>query len=776
MITHTDTGNHLLSHYQRAKRFYDGILDLDKLALNTTIVPHWITGTQCFWYRRKTWQGAEFRLVDANAASNKEAFDHQALATALTDSSGETVEAHNLPITNVEISLSPAQLCFSAFDRHFTFDIHQKTLKETPPDTLAHDNSLISPDGRQAAFIKDHNLWLQNLETGEEWPLTHDGEPNYAYATSPVALGITVNTHVQALWSPDSKRLLTLQTDRRQVKTIPMLHHIPADGSLRPQVEEQHCAYLGDEHVEEIRLLSIELETGKLQDANYRRIPVKRTGHGLFSDQLVWWSQDSSLAYFVDIDRDGKTAKVVELEPHSGSARFLFEETSSTYIQFNNNEMMPATLRALPDTDEIIWYSDRSGWAHLYLYDLKTGALKHPITEGEWLVRDILHVDIQQRELWIQTAGREANRDPYYRDICRVNIDSGELINVAGGDREYTVLAPGNIDHYWHQYSDPDINIKTSGISPDNCYVVTCHSRIDQVAVSQLLDRNGKVLLDLEESDLSKFPDDWQPPEPVKLKAADNKTAIYGAVFKPSNFSADKQYPVIDCTLGASELKMTPKALLRNDTSQGYFFLHASALAELGFIVLLIDGRGTPYRDKAFLDSSYGWLPSANNTEDRIAGIKQLGEQRSYMDLNRVGLMNFGSDGGSLFRYPDFYKVGVNSVVLDTRLIAAAICGDHLGETCDSENLRAEQLVDKLQGKLLLIHGFLDPILPVASTLRIVEALQKANKDFDLLLLPNLGHGGDADPYVCRRTWDYFVKHLQGQEPPKEFNLMTTND
>ena len=780
MTSHTHTSVTLLAKYERAKTLYDGILDMDKIALNTTIVPHWIGETNCFWYRRKTWRGTEFRLVDANAGSNKEAFDHQVLADALAASVNQTVEAACLPITRVTISLSPLQIHFSAFNHLYTFKSETKLLKETvssisKPETipLPPSTKLVSPDGKQAAFVKEYNLWLQNLETNEERPLTQDGEPCYSYATSPVALGLTVNAQVQASWSPDSKQLFTLQTDKRQVKTTPILHHIPVDGSLRPQVEEQYSAYPNDEHVEEIRLVVISVETSKIQEANYSRIPVKRFGHGLFTDQLAWWSNDSCFAYFVDLERNGQTARVVELETHSGNTRILFEDTSATYIQLSVNEMTPATLQPLTESNELIWYSECSGWAHLYLYDLKTGALKHPITKGDWLIRDILHVDATRRELWIQTAGRVNNRDPYYRDICRVNIDTGELTTLASDDKEYTVLAPRNIDYFWHKLFDPEIDIATCGVSPDGNYLVTSHSRIDQSPVSQLLDRNGKVLLNLEEADLSRLPNGWQWPELVKLTATDGETAIYGSVFKPSDFSPDKLYPVIDGTLCSPECNITPKGLLRNDTDNGFYFLHAAALAELGFIVVFIDGRGSACRDKAFIDYSYGWLPAANNTDDRIVGIKQLAEQRPYMNLDRVGFMDFGSDGGALFRYPDFYKVSVCFGLMDTRFMAAALFGEQFeGVARDIIDAKlTEQLASNLQGKLLLIHGLLDPIAPPTCTFRIVEALQLANKNFDLLILPNYGHGTAANPYACRRAWDYFVRHLQGIEPPKEFQL-----
>ena len=316
------------------------------------------------------------------------------------------------------------------------------------------------------------------------------------------------------------------------------------------------------------------------------------------------------------------------------------------------------------------------------------------------------------------------------------------------------------------------MNATTSAVSPAGEYVVTGHSRIGQVPVTELLDRDGNLLLELEQADLSGMPDGWDYPEPVKLIAADKKTPLYGAVFKPSNFDSNQSYPVIDLSFIAAELNIVPKGLFYTDPIHGMFFFWAACLAELGFIVVLVDGRGSAYRDKAFIDYSYGCLTKANNTEDRIAAIQQLAKQRPYMDLDRVGFLSLGSDDGTLFRYPDFYKVGVCFAAVDTRLMAAALWGEHYeNPEANTDYPRAEQLAHQLKGKLLLIHGFLDPILPVAGTLRIVDALQKANKDFDLLLMPADGHGLDTHPYTCRRAWDYLVKHLQGVEPPKEFQL-----
>ena len=785
MTTHRHNSETLLAGYERAKTLYEGAFDIDKLALNTTLVPYWL-GDDCFWYRRKTWQGSEFRLVDAKARTNQAAFDHQALATALGNLVEKSIKADNLPISKVSINLQPLTIRFEAFDKHYRFDgetqqcsaIESATGQEggasyedTPyletdmfkmPNKPLLDEKFTSPDGKKAAFVRDYNLWLEDLESGEERALTRDGEALFAYATTPIAMGYAPNAEIQALWSPDSKRLLTVQTDNRQVKTTHIVHHVPQDGSLRPKVTAFPFAHPGDEHLEEVCLVSIEVDKPKVQTANYWRIPVQvNSTHGLFVSEQAWWATDSRLAYFVDMARDAKTIRVVEFDTYTGATRCLFEETSETYIK-------PAcygircTIRSVPESQELIWFSERSGWAHLYLYDLNTGTLKRPITEGEWLVRNILHFDAKRRECWIQTAGRVVGRDPYYQDICRVNIDTGELTTVVSGDEDYWVQAPGTIAHYMTRYYDPDRFINAHALSLNADYLIATRSRADQVPVSVLLDRNGETILELETADVSALPENWHWPEPVKMLAADGKTAIYGTVFRPADFSPDKHYPIIDFTSAAPEVNTVPKGAFNNNPDAGFNYPQAAALAELGFIVVIIDGRGTPGRERSFTHANYGSLASTNHAEDRIAGIQQLATLYPYMDLNRVGILAQTTGGSEMFLFPEFYKVGVYNMILDVRLLAAyytSCCGDK----ADGE--AAEKFVKQLQGKLLLFQDLTSSA--GTATLRLVDALQRANKDFDLLVFPNI----KPDRYAFRRTLDYFVTHLQGIEPPKEFSF-----
>ena len=639
----------------------------------------------------------------------------------------------------------------------------------------------ISPDGKKVAFARDYNLWVQDVETRKEHALTTDGEYGYAYATSPITWGMPLNTDLQACWSPDSRILFTVQTDNRQVKRTPVIDYVPEDGAIRSTVTEYPCGYAGDEHMEEQRILAISIETGMQQGANYHPVPVNRSAFGLFTDNLGWWSNDSRHAYFVDLERGYQTARVVEFDTHTGATRILFEETSKTYLNLSPNETTPATSLPLPDSQELIWFSERSGWAHLYLYDLDTGNLKHPITQGAWLVREILHFDSEHRELFFQAGGRVTNRDPYYLDICRVNIDTGKITALTNSDHEYTVfgsLGPRTTISFMGSFSDPDALINTSGISPDASYVVATRSRADEAPVTILIDREGKPLLEVEKADVYGVPDGWQWPEPVELLAADGETDIYGVVFRPSDFSPDKSYAVIDYTLCIAEFSSVSKGSLSNAVAGGMFYLQAAALAELGFIVVTIDGRGTAYRDRAFADTSYGWMPSASDAEDRIDGIKQLAKRFPYMDLDCVGIIGVSGTVGAVYgllEHPEFYQVGVSHAFMDSRIIAT-VCKEQYEELGPAKNhhKHAEQQVDKLQGKLLLMHGLQDTITHVAATYRLVDALQQANKDFDMLVLPNepgAKSGAHISSfYAFRRTWDYFVKHLLGVEPPKEFN------
>ena len=761
--------------YERARLFEQEALS-KTLALNSSLYPKWIEGTDCFVYERETKTGKEYRLIDALATTDNIAFDHIALAHTLSQASGEKANAESLPICQVNVCPSRTKIEFEAFNKHWCFHSRKGVCEEI----LVHPSHwLISPDGKKAAFVRDYNLWVRDLICDTEQPLTYDGKHHYAYATIPERADLVSEFASlqqpqlpQALWSPDSKKLFTMQTDERQVTPIPVTAYVPSDGSVRPKSWQPRYALPGDKHIVEYRMLTLDIESGSAIEARYPRVLDVGVVPSPFLRKRVWWSSDSRTAYFVDMSRCEKQARVVACNTQSGESKVLFEETAETFIDLNFMSEESCTLLPLPDSEELIWFSERSGWAHLYLYDLKTGELKHPITEGQWLVREIVDFDSARRDIYLQAAGRAPGRDPYYREICRVNINSCKLTPLASGDYDYYMHKEGSQNTLFAGIFGRDIS-GVSGLSPKGNYFVTTRSRVDQPSVSELRNREGKMIMELLVADISSLPKSWQWPEPVKLRGADNKTDIYGVVFRPTHFDPNKQYPVIDYALGLSIAAIAPKGSFFSDVNSAVGYLPAAAWAELGFIVVIIDGRGTAYRSKRFHDESYGRQHTASNLEDHIAGIKQLAKRYAYMDINRVGITGPGGCNApayGLLAYPDFYKVGVACSIYDPRLTFGFESFQGLPQDEDYRLSILGNLAANLQGKLLLIHGMLDNLFASSGVFQLIEALIRENKNFDMLILPNGGHLF-REGYQLRRAWDYMVTHLQGNQPPTNFTL-----
>lgn len=770
MNKHKD--DEILVRYQRAAQLIRPAYDWSaKASFNTTVYPYWIDNSDCFWYERECGQGIEYRLVDAKQGTNIVAFDHRALALALEEISGEAVDNYQLPITGVDIHLEPSGLRFSAFGRQWEYLESSSVIKEVP------SNSAVSPDGQRLAFVRDYNIWLRDMRSHEERQLTHDGQRFYEYAGTPSVYGRSEQSSTELLWSPNSKSLFTLVTDNRQVKPWPtVVQHVATDG-VKPTIIDEglRAGAYGDEHIETYTFLSINIDSGQIQPAAYRPCPTFYPPYiGYFSSFRGWWSRDSRRAYFIDLERGGLMGRLLEFDTTTGICRTIIEEKDDVHVTFIPHGHLSTLIHYLPESDELIWYSERSGWAHLYLYDLTTGTLKNAITEGEWMVRALLHVDTKRRELFIKTAGRVEGRNPYYCDICRVNMDTGEMVPVLSTDHEYVVRDQRCKTGSASLTTGLD-NGNARGVSPSASYIVATRSRTDQMPVSLLLDRDGNELQTIETGVVNNLPDNWQWPEPIILKAADGKTDIYAVVYRPSDFSPDKVYPVLDCSRGDD----LPVGSFSNGMGGDYIYFPPAACAELGFIAVMVASRGTCFRSKAFRAAKESSGHFCVNLPDHLAALKQLAERYPYMDLSRVGI-GVGSSGAlavyGLLKYPEFYKVGVClNGFLDWRLAGAFVEEYFSAGLPSDDDDKAElcKLVGNLEGKLLLMHGMLDNCIPVAATFRLVEALQEANKDFDLLIMPNLGHG--TCKYTLRRSWDYLVRHLQGEEPPKEFDLRASD-
>jgi dipeptidyl aminopeptidase/acylaminoacyl peptidase len=753
--THTPDDQNILARYRLAEAWEHENFTAS-MVLHARVFPHWIGDSHRFWYSHINKTSTEYRLVDAEADTNTIAFDHKKLALVLANMTGEPVLDTALPLANLDFS--GVSFSFDAFGKSWQFR-EDFELTETGLTSAHPAHWLVSPDGKKAVFIKDYNLWLHDMESGNEHALTTDGVRHHSYATQTEGRDLVGGLEgtpepaviPEALWSPDSSQLFTVQLDERLVGTMPSILYAPQDGSLRPRVIERKYALPGDTHIPEYRFLILDasLDTSMNREiaADYPPVEDSFLWCGVFSGNRAWWSGDGKKTYFLDMARGQKSVRVLEMLANSGQTRVLFEEQADTYLEMGHNLEAPTVLIPIPATDELIWFSQRSGFAHLYLYDLKTGNVKNAITSGEWSISTVVHFDVERREVWVQLMGRVTGRDFYYREVARIQIDNGEITLIASSDHDYDVY-----------------------LSPNSEYVVSTHSRIDTASVTELRDRNGKVLSTLEKTDLSALPIGWQWPEPFKTIAADGKTLIYGAIFRPTDFDPDKSYPVLNFGSINSFHAAVPKQAF-----SGYFET-AAAFAELGIIVVMMDGRGTSFRDKAFRDYGYGNFIESGGIVDWVAGTQQLAERYPYMDLNRVGVFDFdGSNAGvtGLLAFPEFYSVGVASSLYDPRLVRQGEV--YMGLTTEEKRNQAvvwSDSINNLKGNLLIITGLRDRYFHPSTTFQLTDALCKANKDFEHVVQPNGGHCWRV-MNGRRRIWDFLVKHLLGVNPPPEFKLVT---
>ena len=742
----------LIDRYQRAAYLMQGAQGVRKLARNTSISPHWVGHSDCFWYTQETEQGIGYQWVDAQQQRRGPAFDHQQLAAALAEITGEACHAEQLPISDLVFDDSGNSLRFSAMGARWQLqhcrDPQAQQLSALTDHTPAAPG-IVSPNGAYRAFIKDYNLWLQDLNSGEQRALTTDGDIFYRYGCEPTVFGYIAAPLVDIAWSPDSSRLISHLIDTRKLPTAPaVVEYVPKDGSLRPRCfnAERKLALPGDAETEQWQLLSIDVQSGELTYAQHRPLPmVYPVYQGFYHTGRGCWAGDSRHAYFIDQQLDGTEACLLRWDTHTGATHRLLEEEAELVFNAIPTSHTRTVMQLLPQTEELIWYSERSGWAHLYLYDLQTGALKNPITQGDWLVRNLLHIDPQQRSAIIQTGNRSPGRNPYYRDICRVDLDTGELTPLIASEHNYQVADQSH-----------NTDVATNGVSPTGRYLVCSRSRINTQPETLLLDSDGTVLMTLEQADLSAMPAGWQWPEPMLLKGDDGETDIYGIIYRPSDFDPAQRYPVVDLSWGHS-----PPVSAFSDGGM----LDAMAWAELGFIVVKCGNRGGGLRHRAFRETRNPKQPYYGKA-DCVAAIRQMAEQYPYMDLSRVGIasrMLYPEALSGLLIHPDFYHVGVDiSPMTDPRLMPQI--GNFSGGTAYPPH---EDFADKLKGKLLLIHGMMEDVVLVAGTFRLVESLQKANKRFDMLMLPNVDHMGPLD-YANKCSWDYLVEHLLGEEPPEE--------
>ncbi len=726
----------------------------------TQITPHWFDNDRRFWYRNDTRGGAkEFILVDAEKGQRGPAFDHEKLAAALSKAAAMKYPADRLPFNSIEFLDGVKAVQFKAGDA--TWKCNLTTYECTPVergsgapeprtqrsgvsggqderlespwvDDLAPQaeqqppsrrrppggGEVRSPDRKWTALVKDSNVWLRDAD-GKEVRLSEDGKEGLAYGL--------------LSWSPDSKALAAFRIEPGDRKEVYLIESSPRGGG-RAKLHTRPYPLPGD------KFTAYELTLFDVATRKATKPAVDKIDFGV---PRLRWGRDGRHFTYQKTDRGHQRFRLIEVDAHTGQARNLIDEQSKTFIWTAHTESVRVPLVTwLEKSDEIIYASERDGWRHLYLIDAKAGTVKNAITKGEWVVRGIDRIDEDRRQVWFRAGGRNAGQDPYFIHYYRVNFDGTGLVALTEGNGTHTV-----------QYS------------PDRKYLIDTYSRVDMPPVHELRRTDdGKLVCKLEEADINDLrATGWRPPEVFVAKGRDGKTDIWGVITRPRDFDPNKKYPVVESIYAGPQGSFVPKAF-------GAISRYA-ALADLGFIVVQMDGMGTANRSKAFHDVCWHNLKDAG-FPDRILWHKAVAQKYLWYDVSRVGIYGTSAGGqnstGALLFHPDFYKAAVSACGChDNRMDKASWNEQWMGYPVGPQYAESSNIdnAHRLRGKLLLIVGELDDNVPPESTLRLVDALVKAGKDFELLVLPGMRHT-NGGAYGVRRMQDFFVRHLQGGTPP----------
>lgn len=730
-----------LADYQRAEKFLPG--NIRRLISIADVAPHWIGKGDRFWYSESGPKGTQFILVDPAKNTSTPAFDQTRLAQALSRATGKTYLATQLPFYSFEYTDDESGIRFQLEDTQWTCQLsNYECTKGLQTPASAYER--LSPNGRFAAYVHDHNLYLRDVSTGTRIQLTYDGIAGWDYATPLPSLRLLVTQGTEhpkempaVFWSPDSSKLITYRMDSRNAGRFTSLQFVPPH-QLRPKAYTVVYPLPG-EVLPLAEPIIFDIQTGKRLDVKTPPLKMQFQGGPYFA-----WSPDSKTLHYRYDGRGEKYIELREINASTGEQRVIVREQSDTYVDPGET-----SYRLIHDGQEILWSSERSGWDQLYLYNGKTGQVENQVTHGSWVVRQIVHIDEKARQIYFLASGREKNEDPYQTHLYRVNFDGSGM----------QLLTPEDANH-------------TVSMSPDGKYFVDNYSRPNLPGESVLRRAgDGGVVRVLERTDITALLKmGWKFPTPFEGKAADGVTDLYGLIVRPSNFDPHKKYPILEQVYTGPQGFFVPK------TFGGDFWLQS--MAELGFVVVMVDGRGTTGRSRAIHEFSYHNMGGVFG--DHVAMIKQMAAKYPYMDITRVGIYGTSAGGyGSahaMLMFPDFYKVCVStSGDHDARLDKAwwneLYQGYPVGK--DYAAQANPTLASRLKGHLLLIHGDVDDNVHPVETMRFVDALMTANKNFDMLFVPNMFHG-DSGPhalYVTRRRWDYFVRYLLGVTPPENFQI-----
>ena len=698
-----------------------------------------------FHYRKTVEGGFRFVLYDPATATRSDAFDHERLSAALAAATSVPQQPLRLPFETfawapgndaILVEAASDRLRCSLVDYRCAPAVHgsggrPRGFGVVRDLQVAADNTpRRSPDGRWEAFADGHDIVLRNVSDGRLRRLTSDGRADAFHDPESIA------------WSPDSRLLAFYRVQPGLGRRVTRVETSPLGGG-QPVVHQQLYPKPGDA-VDIERPLLVDIDSGRvtLVDDRLFRNP--------YSMSPIRWRTDGRGIAFDYVRRGHQHVSLVEVDAASGRARVVASEDSRSFV-----DVWRTQRHEIDDGREVLWVSERDGWRHLYLFDGASGRVRRQLTRGEWVVREVLKVDAGRRQVWFTASGMDAGRDPYYRQLFRVGLDGGEPVRLTTVDADHDVA-----------------------VSPDGEWYVDVYSRVDMAPVMELRRTNGQLVSELERGKIDALLDaGWKAPEAFVAKGRDGVTDIWGLVVRPRDFDRGKRYPVIENIYAGSHDSFVPKTFWPfGYHSGGDKVIGMQALADLGFIVVQIDGMGTANRSKAFHDVAWKNLGDSG-FPDRIAWHRALAARDPSYDITRVGIYGASAGGqstlGALLFHPEFYKVGVAwNGCYDNRMDKISWNEQWMGWPVDESYARASGVdnAHRLQGALLLIVGEQDSNVDPASTMQVVDALVRAGKDFELLNIPGGGHtvGRSTGPidYAHRRQFDFFVRHLQGRTPP----------
>ena len=743
-----------VSQYERAANFFNN--NGEQFTSGTIVNPKWVDQNH-FWYRNQVFGGHEFILIDINSKTRSPAFDHLKVAASLSRANDTTYKSNKLPFDSFEFVEKNKIRFYTKKTERWEVDFNNYELIG-PDSTQKVTNEVYSPDRSKVAFSRNENLWVRNLISDEEKQISKDGEEHFGYGV--VAEGccreITNRRNdydppATLSWSPDGKKIATHRYDERKVEDF----HLIEAATGRAILHSWKYPLPGDENIPTWQLHVFDVKSREQSMADVDPIPGGYTrSDTLWKD--VQWTKDGKKVFFTSRSRDYQKRELFSFDVKKNKTKSIIIETNSTYVELNQMRFSP-NWRIINNGKEVLWFSERDGWGHLYLYN-GSGKLKKQITKGNWLVLEVLFVDENSNQVYFTGVGRESDRDPYFIHLYSASLKNGKI----------KLLSPENAHHI----------IK---MSPNNNYFIDTYSTRGTAPVTVLRDLSGKVIMNVQEGDIKPLiTEGWNPPIRFKAKGRDGKFDVYGYITLPPNLTKGKKYPVIDYIYPGPQIgPIRTHGFTSSPSSQGH------ALAELGFIVFVIDALGTPYRSKEFHDGYYANMGD-NGLPDHISALRQLSKEYP-IDLDRVGI--YGHSGGgfsstdAILRHPEFFKVAVSGAGNHDNRGYYFEWGEkyqgllnEINDSTDTYDSQANQnLAANLKGKLLLTYGSLDDNVHPNLTLLVADELIKNNKDFDMLVLPNRNHRYAREEYVARRTWDYFVMHLMGSTPPKEYKIERKN-